>query len=483
MKFFVVAFLCSFILNAQESFLTFENNLKQWNNNVRDSYMIKNHETGNMAVFLDDNITINGYLFNQEGELLKSYSSEGLDTWYDEIIGYTTSGNEFRLYYKSGNNKKFGSILFSFDASKSIETILPFKLKKDQFLQTQSRGDEFHIISSVKGKSILNIYTFSHNGSFSKKELKLPVERFETYNGSKVSLNKLLAVSSEDSKKLDVMKIDKLSPNSIEVASSLSKFYPTKTGFILTSDILRKNTIITEVNYEDFSLTLTELDKPKLQNEKISYVANSFIYDDHLFLISASKEEMAVEIRNRGTNEVIKEWSIQKGDSITFNNTPLIQKNNSLKNSEGKIINKTKAFLRKISSEKVGISAYKNDNTYRIIIGGTKSADGLKNAAQAVSFILGPFVGVSIGALSISFNPTYFAFLAYSRTKSTKFETLLDFDFNHLQGDISPNKFDEIREFSKNLENPKGESIFRFENSFLYGYYNPKTTIFSIHSF
>lgn len=478
--FLIIAF-ASLSLFGQETFIAFENILQQNDRNPSESYIIRNEETGNFAVFLDDDRIINGYLFNEQGKLLNSYSSQGIDSWYNEIIGFTTVGNEFRLYLKTSNNKRFGSILFNFNFSKSIETELPIKLRKDQYIQAHSVKDKLYIVTATKGKSILNLLTFAHNGSFSKKEYKLPKVKFETIYGSKASLHKLLQVSSSDSKMLDVIKVDPLSPNSIEISSALSKFYSRDNKIILTSDILRNSTILCELNIEDSTLTLKEIDKPKIS--KLDFIGNSFIYEDFIFLISSSKKEMIIEVRNVNTQELIKTWSFLEEDEIAIKNSPILQKGGDLSKEREKIIDDTKSFLRKVSSENIGISVFKKNEGYIFTIGGVKEVHGIKDALKITSIVAAPFATVGMGALSIGFNPTYFAYSSSANTKSIMFQSIMDENFNHVKGEVPVDCFEKIRAFSLTLKRPKAESIFRFDDYFLHGYYNSKTDTFSIHKF
>jgi hypothetical protein len=91
-------------------------------------------------------------------------------------------------------------------------------------------------------------------------------------------------------------------------------------------------------------------------------------------------------------------------------------------------------------------------------------------------------VGGAIGAVFISIDPTFAAYNSYTRTKSTYFTSLFDYDFNHVDGEIQKNVFNKISDFTEGKD-PMIESIFRYGNDFIYGYFDKREKNYNLVKF
>lgn len=470
--------LCGVSTVAQTPFLTVQNTLKNGNRNVRDSFVVEDKNDGTFTLFLDDNKTLNGYMFNKDLEPIDSYASKGLPNSYNEIIGYTVSNHEIRLFLKDQYNLKFGSVLFNFDISKSIETELNVSLKKEQFIQSYSKEDKFYILSVERNKSILHIYIFQHNGSFSKKTFDLSEKQFTTTNGAEITLYQLLAVNDGWIGEVDVSKIDETTPNSIEIVSNPSKFYVRDSSFILTLDKVRHATYIIEITVPQLELKFAEIKKPRVTESMDLSLSNSFISKDKIFFVAASNNEMNFTVQSLNNKEKLKEINLNKDDSIDFKNSPIIQEGGYFNKGRVRELEKTARFLRKISSTKIGLSVLPRDNFYQITMGGIK---------EVTTDVLSSRNGIpvaSIGRLNFpTFNPTFWAYQSYTTSKSIRIETLFDSDFNHIDGEVTPNIFDSIKQFAEGLDKKQAENVIKYENCYLYGYYNNKEDKYQLVKF
>ena len=115
-------------------------------------------------------------------------------------------------------------------------------------------------------------------------------------------------------------------------------------------------------------------------------------------------------------------------------------------------------------------------------MGGTKELNAGGGAMMMPGF--GGAVPVaSFGAMSMSFNPTFFAYNSYTSTKSTRIESLFDNNFSHVSGEIEENAFDKIKTFADEQKNKKAENVFKYKNGYLYGNYNSKENVYELTYF
>jgi hypothetical protein len=194
---------------------------------------------------------------------------------------------------------------------------------------------------------------------------------------------------------------------------------------------------------------------------------------------------MKFTVSDLASEQLIKEYSITKEDSITFKNSPIIQEGgvNFLgipDKDRIREMEKTTKYLRKISNSDLGISAYKVNDQYNIILG------GIKKTTQGSGYVSGFGAGIPIasyGAISISFNPTFYGYGGYTSTKSTYINCLFNEDFEHQQGEIPKNVYDKVEEFESTLKKPLAKNIFLHKGNIHFGFFDKKDRIYKLYRF
>jgi len=362
----IIGVLLTFSALGQEKFLDIPNDITEGRRQVKNAFSVVDEITGNFAVFIDDDKTMNGYLYGKDLQLIAKYASEGLPKKYDEIIGRTISGNQIRLFLKTSNNKKFGSILFDFNTSNSTETEFDFKLRKEKFVQTYSYGDAFYIMSIVKDSSLLNFYIFKPDGGFSKETLDLSKEKFRDATNKPSFLYELLTENTTFKDIIPVAKIDESTPNAIETTSASSKLYIRENGLVFTLDENLNVTYIIEISLPDLNYTLTTVEKTPLNKLFKTTKSNSFLFEDNIFQIKASHKEMIFEVKELSSQKELKKIHLLREDSIYFKNSPII-KHGEFQDRE---LKNTSRFLLSISNTDLGIVVLPIQNGYRITMGG-----------------------------------------------------------------------------------------------------------------
>ena len=293
-----------------------------------------------------------------------------------------------------------------------------------------------------------------------------------------------MSVSAGLGNSIAMTKIDEHTPNSIEATSDASKLYTRDASFLISLDKNKRATYLIEISVPNLTAQFTEVKKPALTEETIYAKSNSFVYDDKLFQIVGSNAEMKFSVKALPNLTILKDITLLKEDDISFKNTPIIQEGGVYKKDRVREMEKTSKFLRKISADKIGIAVKPTNEGYQITMGGTKKL----NAGGGAPMMMPGFgaavpVGAIGGAVSISFNPIFYAYNSYTTTKSTRIESLFDANFQHVAGEIQDNAFDKIQQYADDQRNAKVETVLRYKNGYLYGNYKNKAQVYELTYF
>ncbi|WP_418500286.1 hypothetical protein [Flagellimonas sp.] len=472
--------LLSQIIISQEKFLEINNNFKEGTRKVHTAFPVVDEATGNFAIFLDDDNNIYGFLYSAALDLIGEFASEGLPKKYEQIIGYSVNGKEIRLFLKDRKDKTFGSILFNFENKSTEETLYDFKLKNEVYVGGYSDASKFHLVTINKESSILNFYVFEEGSEYTKQSLDLSKESFYDNQGAVQHLYTIMSTGGSETRfgnfnSFKIDKIDSHSPNSIETTSEILKMYPEKHGFKLTIDT-QTLTYIIDVSTEELNYTLSTIEKPSISAPMVN--SNSFILDDKIYLISSSDEEMVFSIKSLETGKELKNLQVKKDEEIIFKNTPIIQEGGTYK--DYREMEKSSKFLRRLSKEDIGVAVVKSNNDYVITMGSKKEM--VRGGAPMMMPGFGMPMG-AIGGFTVTFNPTFYAYGSYNSTKATRIECLFDQDFNHKSGDIPKNVFDIITESADTFPKKDAETVFKLNDSYIWGVYNKKLNQYTLFKF
>lgn len=83
----------------------------------------------------------------------------------------------------------------------------------------------------------------------------------------------------------------------------------------------------------------------------------------------------------------------------------------------------------------------------------------------------------------ITYNPTYLSYNTYTTTKSTYFNTILNFEFEHIKGKQEPNMFDRVSAYKKDIKYITAEDVFYFNDALFFGYFNLKRSEYKLVRF
>ena len=463
--FALILITTSFNFYSQEKIVIFKNDLKTSSSSIKDVIPVVNKETGEIAFFVADAKNIYGYKINANFKVTEKISSQTKSRKYKVLIGSSASkDNSYRVFLTNKKQNKFSSVKFSFNDGKT--TINEFLLgKNEKFIQTVTSKNKFYLISGSKLRNQLFIYSFDKNGKPKRNYIDISNLRFINSKGSKANLLSFLIKDN------NIKKFEENTPNSIELTSEERKMYVRENSILITLDHHKMFTQVLEIDINTFIANALQFKKPSL-GEK-SRRTNSYLNGENLFTIAVTKENFTIEILDFKTGNLIKEYSANKNEPITFKNTAIIQEGGMY--DSYRELGKTKRFLRRIGKGNTGISARKINNQFHVIIGGYIVQNS--NAGMMM-----PFGGISIGSIgaaTVFFNPTQIAFNSFTNNKTTRIESLFDANFNHIAGEIKENAFDKMQEYNSD----KGSTVFKYKDYYIKTTYKKFVQDFTFRKF
>lgn len=427
---------------------------------TKSTFQITNPDNDEIALFFVNNKRIFLTLFNDAHEEIASFETDAFPKDYDIPFGiYRKSQNLFQIFLTNKGNDTFGVVEFNFE-TKSIKNIdIDLEFKKETFLQSFKYDGKLYALSIEDKSSILNFYVFDNEGAVQKNVVDLSEEKFRYWDNSFVNIYTLMTVPFGKRSERMLVKIDASTPNSLEISAAASKLFLEKDAFYLTFESNRNITQVVRVDPESFESTTTVFNKPFIPNAPTWKKANSFIYKGNYLGISATNEMVKFEVKDYKTRELISSYSIEKDKQIDFKNTPISVEGSIYRNKPREIENENR-FLRDLSDSEIGVSIYSEGELYVVSIG------SFENQKIPIP------IGIPIPIAQIGFiNITGFAYVNLKTSNSTSFKSLFNHNFEHQNGDIPSNRFDQISQYLENLEERNQlEDVFSASSSPILGY-------------
>lgn len=480
--FHLILFCFSFsVISAQE--IAFEFKCEQKSKLItKKNYSLSNYLNGDLAILIREKKTLFAYLFDDKFNSKSQFSFESKKkNRFNVLLGYTIKKAEYSLVYSDNFQKKFFAITIDFENKTNRLQEIDLEFKNERYIKTISHNNNLYVLSSTSDNKLI-IRLLNDNYEFEiVKEYLLELDKEQKMQLSSFSfLNFNLSTNKPSS---NFTKIDNRIPNSLEKTTQNNKIFNDKSNLYLTFDNKTISTLMYKINLSDFSIERREFVYPVGKIDEYKKY-NSYYVDGLLFQIASSKKEMTFVVRDLNEG-LLKLFYFNKDTPINIKNTPLTQKEEVILPFDGKRnFEETSKFLRKITSGKIGLCAYKQDDGYHLTIGGVKElqGSGMTGFSSMPSTTLGVNSRGQIAPVT-TYNPTYSGFSSYSTTKSTYFKTKLDFDFNYKKEEVSATIFEKIEKYKEDLKDVSTEDIFFHNNQLYFGYYNMKDGLYKLVKF
>ncbi len=448
-------------LFAQTKITSFKNFLKENSTDIEDVVPVVDTKNNDLVILITDAKKVYAYRFNDKFKLTDQLSSETKRRKYKVLLGSSITDNQYKIFLANKSKTQFSAANFSFDENKN--TIKEFLLPSGQtFIQAISLNNKFYVISGSKTYGNLYLNHISTDNNLQFYPIDLTNIKFKNKRGKDVIATDLLFPFNST----PIKKFEKDTPNSIESVSEATKMYLIDEKLVITFDENKNLTQVLTIDLNSKQATKTTFNKPLSNIKSGGKKTNSFIYDDKIAIVAATKNVLSMHVLDYLTGNFIKEYAVSQDEEILFKNSPIIQKGGFYNGYRE--LEKTKKFLRKITTGKIGISVIKSKENYLFTLG------GYVEQRPAAPMMMGGFGGVGgvIGSVNANlfFNPTMFAYNSFTNTKSTQIECLFDKDFNHIKGEIKENVFDKMKKYRTNSE--KGSTVFKYKDFFIMTDYN-----------
>ena len=470
----VMIFAMTFSASAQENVLSFKNlDFERSIRNV-ENYSFPDNNSGNLAIILGQKEEVYAYLYDKDLNKIDETSGTHLKKRFQEIIGYTINNARYTLVYTSKSRDKFRYVSLDFKDDHSKTGELEFQLDNERYLGAVVYNNRLIMISGSKDNELTlreftedfkfkNLITFQVDPDDNQKKLfnKFDFSDFLFLKGSKLRYS-------------SVAKIDNQNPNRVERTSNPNKLYQQGSTVYLTFEEDGFFTIVNTIDLENLTLKtdLFEYPKGKLDDYK-KY--NSFIFENTFFHIASSRDEMIFQIKDL-ENNFLKEYYVDRESSIYFKNSSIFQDGSANKKKS----KETQKFLKKMNSEDIGITVYKNNSEVQVTLGSYSHAQGGGGSGFDTA---NNTVTHSAGGSLPTYNPTYAPFTSNSLSKPTFINSLFDTDFNHIEGDLERNIFARIENHVEDIKWKTAENVFMHNDQLFFSYWSTKDQEYSLIKF
>jgi hypothetical protein len=416
----------------------------------------ENEQTHEIFVFAADNENISILKYNTSLFLTDQFKASIKNLDDKSLIGYSFSedGNP-TLYWSTLDFSNILAVKCYFENKTS--RIINFKFPSEtQYVVAEfQQNNAFNILTKDISEQSLMLYTFK-NGTAEEKTIDFSAFLFQDKNTKITTFNRLI-------KENPIEQIEVQEYNPLFKSTEKNKLYILPNRIVLTLDHDPKKTQLLDINLENLNIKEKKIPQPVITKAKKT--SNSFFLDDKLYQISASEDELLMDVKDYDSSQILKSIKVSKNDTIKFKISPLVIQREGEKPKDLKT---AKKFLNHISSLNVGLSVFKNNENTYITIGGTPKIIQ-PNILFSQFYDNFDFFGTDMGAYSPPGN--YYALNFHSET--VYFESALDRNYAFLnQSQLEPMAIDNISYFLSINKQITSDNILKFKDFYILGYYD-----------
>ena len=442
-----------------------------------DVFQVVEEDKKQISLFFNDKYNVRTLRFNDHLELIDSLLAERPSTDYDDIVGYSTSDNNYYTYWSSSNNKEIASQCFNFTTKQVSLKTFSLEFVKEKAIKRITVNNVFYLITILKNTSILNFYIFK-DGQMEKKTIDLTDKTFINWENKKMNLWDMVNEYTEFQPALAIQNMLNETPPSLTFSANKRKAYVNGNSLIFTFDSNRNFTQFLNFNLSDFTVTQKSYAQPYIEpTEYISEDSNSFLLNDKIIQMKLNQNVMHLSIKDLDDNE-IKTYSVLADQEIAIKNSEIIQENGKISNT--RILDKSNQLLRKIYNLNPSISCYTFNDKIYLTLGSVSLVQD--NNAALYGGMIGGFTGALIGA-AISSNYSVNNLNSYAKRKVVYINCLFDSNFNHIDGAMKKLAFDELRGFADQKNYLVSQTVFRFNSGLYFGGYDKENSTYSFYKF
>ncbi|NBL65007.1 hypothetical protein GV828_07320 [Flavobacterium sp. NST-5] len=470
----LVALVCFSTVFGQEAVATFN---PQTDKN-KDVFAIVNEEAQETVLFFLDKKIIKGIRFDQNFAIKDSLSMGFDKKEVGEILGYSQNQNVISIYREGSNKNEMVCQNFDFGAKKTNAVKIDVNKDKEQGITSITVNNIYYQVTASKGTSILNFYRFA-NGKVEKKTVDCSHLQLRDRTNKLVNFWDLYKEKSVFVYHSEIKPILPEIPASLVFSTNKKKVYPVANSLFFTFDENHHATQTLSFDLTDFSVTQRTFNQPifpSAQGE--TYESNSFFVNDKLIQIKVNSGLMKISVSELDGKEIktLTQWA---GHPIEFKNSDIIQEQPNSKST--RVLETSEQLVRKIHNLNPSLSAFYDNEKYRLVIGGV-SAPRPDSGAAIMGGVLGGALGAII-ATSLSSGYSYQNLMAYSDKKVVYIHSAFDKNFNHIKGELPKLAFDKVRTFIEENQHLSAVTIFKLNTSLYLGGLDKKAEKYTFYKF
>lgn len=445
-----------------------------------DVFQIVEQEKKQVSLFFSAKKNVLSVRFDDNFNVIDSLKTERPSNDYNDIIGYSLTGNKYYTYWSSSNGKEILAQCFDFDAKNVSSKPISLVFEKEKIIKRITVNKVFYLVTIVKSTGILNFYVFK-DGILDKKSIDLSAKRFLDKDNRVANLWDIISASTFYEMPNTFQTISNESPPSLAFSANKRKVYAFENKLTFVMDNNRRFTQTFTVDLNDFSASTKMFTQPAYPEDAVStdvssyYDSNSFLLQDKIVQIKLNPDYLTISVKDTEGKE-LKSFRINNQE-ISFKNSEIYQENGSVKSL--RVLDTSSQLLRKINGTNPAVSIYESNQKICMIIG------GVSEMQQNSAMLLGGMYGIS-GALigmAISSNYSLNNLNSYAGRKVVYINCLFDENFNHIDGEIKKTAFDTIRAFSESNENLIAPVLFKLNSNLYYGGYDKVVGNYQFYKF
>lgn len=410
---------------------------------------VENTTTHDVFVFATNAVNVTILKYNSALFLTEQFTVPRTNLENHSIIGYSFSedGNP-TLYWATDDYKSILVVKYYLETKTYKMLSYSSPISSQFIIATFQKNNLFYMITKDLTTPALIVYVFK-NGVVEEKLFDFSSFTFQDKKTKRISFNQVVTENL-------IEKIELNEYNPLFKSSKKSKLYMIDQHIILTLDHNPTQTQVFDMNLENNDIAEKTFTQSVINNPK--KISNSFLYNDKIYQVNASQDELVFDIKNYNSGETLKSYKVMKNDTIRFKSSPLLVQGENQRTRE---LKNTSKFLQRLSNLDAGISVFKNSQNTLVTLGGVPK----------------------IEKRFYTVNDELYTWDFGSSAESVFFETTLNKDNEFVKFEQQPYAFDNINQFLQQNKKAILPNILKFKDFYILGYYDSTTKQYLMRKF
>ncbi|MCD0475584.1 hypothetical protein LPB87_14385 [Flavobacterium sp. EDS] len=410
---------------------------------------VENTTTHDVFVFATNATNVTILKYNNALFLVNEFTVPRTNLENHSIIGYSFSedGNP-TLYWATDDYKSILVVKYYLEGKTYKMLSYNSPISSQFIIATFQKNNLFYIITKDLATPELIVYVFK-NGVVEEKLFDFSTYAFQDRKTQRISFNQVITDNP-----IEKIELDEYNP--LFKSSKKSKLYMFDEHIILTLDHNPIKTQVFDINLENNAITEKTFTKSVINNPK--KLGNSFLYNDKIYQVNASQDELVFDIKNYNSGETLKSFKVIKSDTIRFKSSPLLVQGENQRTRE---LKNTSKFLQRLSNLDIGISVFKNSQNTLVTLGGVPK----------------------IEKRYYTVNDQLYTWDFGSSAESVFFESTLNKDNEFVKFEQQPYAFDNINLFLEQNKKAILATTLKFKDFYILGYYDSTTKQYVMRKF